>query len=257
MSAELTKRFPFLTELKAPVYPVIGRALEIDCLREPLLKKRMRNVMILGHAGVGKTELVRAVAQLERKQYRFYELNVGHLMSDTRYRGTFEKKFYDAINAIEKEEALTERRAVLFIDEAHMALRAGATEGSDEISLGNMLKPMLSDGSIIIWGATTIDEYRKTLAKDTAFARRFGVVSVPELDKDVVLKILKNFAENEVLDDILDSVYEESQKIAYGHQPDISIELLDRAMARAKLRKTPINKGMLVSLVESMSATGL
>jgi ATP-dependent Clp protease ATP-binding subunit ClpA len=222
-----------------PTTVLVGREREKYALSIVLSKSRMRNAIILGEAGVGKTELVRAIAD-EFKEYRFYEISTASLVAGTAYRGEFEEKMSKLIKAAKDEQTATGERIVLFFDEIHTVIGAGSSTSSrgDQAPLdaANILKPYLSDGSLIIWGATTVDEYKRFIQPEGAFDRRFSKIVLPELDEATTERILENFvkmnADGKIDAKAISSlVVERCRNDSEGHRPDREIELLDCALA--------------------------
>lgn len=132
-----------------------------------------------------------------------------------------------------------------------MIYKAGITE-SDQIDASNILKPYLSRGDITIIGATTPKEYKETIAKDRALSRRLSPIWIKELDKPYVIEIINEFSKGRIKDDILDHIYERSKEIANMANPDISIEICDRCIARNKCTKKEITNEMVDDIVETM-----
>jgi ATP-dependent Clp protease ATP-binding subunit ClpC len=233
------------------VDPVIGRDSEIEQTVEVLSRRGKNNPVLIGEAGVGKTAIVEGIAQrivaddvpqtLAGK--RVVQLELSAVVAGTRYRGDFEERLRRIIDEIsEHADAL-----IVFIDELHTVVGAGSgAEGG--MDAGNMLKPALARGELHIIGATTLDEYRKSIEKDAALARRFQPILVPEPTIDDALEILRGLrdryeAHHQVryTDDALDAAVELSDRyITDRFLPDKAIDLIDQAGARVRLRiKTP------------------
>lgn len=224
--------------------PVLDRDKEIHRLMQILSRRTKNNPILLGEAGVGKTAIIEGLAQklldpkapksLKHKQ--IYMLDLSLVVSGTRYRGDFEERIKKIIKEIK-----TRGNIVLFIDEIHTMLGAGASEGG--MDAGNMLKPMLSRGEIQIVGATTQEEYRKYFAKDAAMERRFQPVEVKEPTEEQALHILKGlrdryeeFHKVSITDEALTaSVKLSARYITDRFLPDKAIDLMDEAAARARL----------------------
>ena len=174
--------------------PAIGRNAEIFEIIQVLSRKSKNNVMIVGEAGVGKTQIFEGIA-LNIAQggtaadlmphYRILELNIAALMSGTQYTGVFEEKLLSLLEQLKQDP-----NTLLFIDEAHLIMGAGATEG-DGMNMANLLKPALARGELRCIGATTLDEYRKHIEKDAAFERRFQPVYVDEPGVEETIAILR------------------------------------------------------------------
>lgn len=226
--------------------PIIGRDDEIQRLIHILNRKTKNNPVLIGEPGVGKTAVVEGLAQrivsekvpdsLLRKQVM--ALDMGELVAGTKYRGEFE----DRIKQVIEEAIEAENGVILFIDELHTIIGAGAAEGS--LDAANILKPALSRGKIQIIGATTTDEYRKHIEKDKALTRRFQSIQVDEPSEEDTIKILEGLREtyenyhsliitNEA---IKAAVNLSSRYLTERHLPDKAIDLIDEASARKGAR---------------------
>ena len=242
-----------LTDLAAEgrIDPVIGRDDQIEQTIEVLSRRTKNNPALIGEAGVGKTAIVEGIAQrilsgdvpqtLTGK--RVVQLDLSGMLAGTRYRGDFEERMKRSIDEIrEHGEGL-----IIFIDELHMVAGAGgSTEGG--MDAGNMLKPALARGELHVIGATTLDEYRRSIEKDAALARRFQPVIVPEPTVDDTIAILRGLrdryeAHHQVRytgEAIVAAVELSDRYITDRHLPDKAIDLIDQAGARVQLRaKTP------------------
>jgi ATP-dependent Clp protease ATP-binding subunit ClpC len=226
--------------------PVVGREEEIEQTIEVLSRRTKNNPVLIGEPGVGKTAIVEGIAQhivdgdvpdtLRGK--RLVQLDLGGMVAGTRYRGDFEerlKKVIDEIRAHGEE-------LIVFIDELHTVVGAGAAEGA--IGAANMLKPALARGELHIIGATTIDEYRKDIEKDAALERRFQPILVPEPSQADTIEILRGLrdryeAHHQVrfTDEAVIAAAELSDRyIADRFLPDKAVDLIDQAGARVRLR---------------------
>ncbi|MFC3502364.1 ATP-dependent Clp protease ATP-binding subunit [Micromonospora krabiensis] len=232
--------------------PVIGRADEIEQAVEILSRRTKNNPVLIGEAGVGKTAIVEGLAEricdgdvpqtLLGK--RVVQLDLAGLVAGTRYRGDFEerlKKVIDEIRAHRDE-------LIIFLDEIHTLVGAGGAGSEGGMDASNMLKPALARGELRVIGATTLDEYRKSIEKDAALARRFQPVLVPEPGVDDTIAILRGLrdryeAHHQVrfTDEALVAAAELSDRyITDRYLPDKAIDLIDQAGARVRLRtRTP------------------
>src|SRR5437762_1027450 len=182
---------------KNKIDPVIGRDEEIRRVIQVLSRRTKNNPVLIGEPGVGKTAIVEGLAQrIVRgdvpeglKDKRIFELNIGSLLAGAKYRGEFEER----LKAVLKEIASSEGQIILFIDELHTVVGAGAAEGA--VDAANMLKPMLARGELHTIGATTLDEYRKHIEKDAALERRFQPVYVGEPSVEDTISSLRGLRE--------------------------------------------------------------
>ncbi|OQB05957.1 MAG: Negative regulator of genetic competence ClpC/MecB [bacterium ADurb.Bin212] len=225
---------------KGKIDPVIGRNNEIERIVQILIRRKKNNPVLIGEPGVGKTAIIEGLA-LKIKHgdvpsaiadKEIYTLDLSALLAGTMYRGQFEARIKKLLEEIEKN-----KNAILFIDELHTVIGAGSAEGS--LDAANILKPKLARGEIRIIGATTLEEYKKHIEKDTAFERRFQVVQVPEPSVEDTIKILQGVARE----------YEKHHNVAYQNDaleaaaklssryiqdrflPDKAIDLIDEAAA--------------------------
>jgi ATP-dependent Clp protease ATP-binding subunit ClpC len=237
-----------LTELAraGKLDPVIGREKEIERVIQILGRKTKNNPALIGEPGVGKTAIAEALAHRivtgdvpeTLADKRVLTLDIGSLVAGTKYRGEFEERLKKII-----EELRSSSDSVLFIDELHTLVGAGAAEGA--IDAANILKPPLSRGELQCIGATTLDEYRKYIEKDAALERRFQPVMVEEPTVDEAVEILFGIRERyeahhhvKMTDEALRSAVDMSVRyVADRALPDKAIDLIDEAGSRVRLRK--------------------
>lgn len=226
--------------------PVIGRKNEMERVMQVLSRRTKNNPVLIGEPGVGKTAVVEGLAQAivagdvpeTIKDKQIYSLDMGSLVAGSRYRGDFEERLKKVL-----KEIRTRGDIIVFIDEIHTLVGAGAAEGS--IDAAQMLKPMLARGELQTIGATTLEEYRKHIEKDAALERRFQPVKVEEPAVDETIGILKGLrdryeAHHRVI--ITDKAIEAAAQLADRYisdrfLPDKAIDLMDEAGARLRIRK--------------------
>ena len=243
-----------LTDLarRGEIDPVIGRADEIEQAVEVLSRRTKNNPVLIGEAGVGKTAIVEGLAQrivdndvpLTLEGKRVIRLDLAGLVAGTRYRGDFEERLRKVIDEIQESgDGL-----IVFLDEIHTLVGAGGGGDGGGMDASNMLKPALARGQMRVVGATTLDEYRKSIEKDPALARRFQPVLVGEPSVEDTVAILRGLRDNyeahhqvRITDEALDAAAELSDRyLTDRFLPDKAIDLIDQAGARVRLRvKTP------------------
>ena len=225
--------------------PIIGRDDEIRKVITILARKTKNNVILLGEAGVGKTAIVEGLAQrIEQNDVpatlahkKVYELDMGALIAGAKFQGEFEERLKAVLNKIKESD----RKIILFIDEIHMIIGAGRTQGA--MDAANLLKPMLARGEIDCIGATTLNEYRQYIEKDRALERRFQTVMVDEPTVEDTISILRGLKERfesyhgvQISDSALVAAAVLSNRyITNRFLPDKAIDLLDEACAGIKV----------------------
>ncbi len=225
--------------------PVIGRQREIERVMQVLSRRTKNNPVLIGEPGVGKTAVVEGLGQRivagevpeTLKDKHLYTLDLGALVAGSRYRGDFEERLKKVLKEITSRGDI-----VLFIDEIHTLVGAGAAEGA--IDAASILKPMLARGEIQTVGATTLDEYRKHLEKDAALERRFQPVKVEEPSMEHTVEILKGLRDRyeahhrvTITDDALVAAAELADRyISDRYLPDKAIDLIDEAGSRLRIR---------------------
>ncbi|MFE0677914.1 ATP-dependent Clp protease ATP-binding subunit [Streptomyces sp. NPDC058867] len=227
--------------------PVVGRAEQIEQTVEILSRRSKNNPVLIGEPGVGKTAIVEGLAQRivagevpgTLKDKRVISLDLSGMVAGAQYRGQFEERLKKVIEDVQKAEG----EIILFIDELHTVVGAGAT-GEGAMDAGNMLKPALARGELHVVGATTIDEYRKHVEKDAALERRFQPVLVPEPTVEETVLILEGLRDSyeahhqvRFTDEALAASAELSDRyVSDRFLPDKAIDVMDQAGARVRLR---------------------
>ncbi|MEJ2763193.1 ATP-dependent Clp protease ATP-binding subunit ClpA [Photobacterium sp. MCCC 1A19761] len=248
--------------------PLIGRDLELERTVQVLCRRRKNNPLLVGEAGVGKTAIAEGLAwrivegQVPDiiKDCVIYSLDIGSLLAGTKYRGDFEKRFKGILKQLEKED-----HAILFIDEIHTIIGAGAASGG-QVDAANLIKPLLSSGKIRCMGSTTYQEYSNIFDKERALSRRFQKIDIIEPSLDDTTKILmglkpKYEAHHEVrfTNKAIRAAVELSAKyINERHLPDKAIDVIDEAGARCRLapaskRKKTVNVSDIEAMIAKMA----
>ena len=226
--------------------PVIGREKEIERVMQVLSRRTKNNPVLVGEPGVGKTAVVEGLAQKivkgevpeTLKDKQLYTLDLGALVAGSRYRGDFEERLKKVL-----KEIRTRGDIILFIDELHTLVGAGAAEGA--IDAASILKPMLARGELQTIGATTLDEYRKHLEKDAALERRFQPIQVAEPTISHTIEILKGLRDRyeahhrvSITDGALVAAAQLADRyISDRFLPDKAIDLIDEAGSRMRIRR--------------------
>ncbi|MGR9089094.1 MAG: ATP-dependent Clp protease ATP-binding subunit ClpA [Gammaproteobacteria bacterium] len=253
---------------KGKIDPLIGRQHEIERTIQILCRRRKNNPLFVGEAGVGKTAIAEGLAKkivdkdipevLENAT--IYSLDLGALLAGTKYRGDFEKRLKNVLNQLDKEPG-----AVLFIDEIHTIIGAGAASGG-VMDASNLIKPVLASGDLKCIGSTTYQEYRGIFEKDRALSRRFQKIDVNEPSVDETIKILQGlksrFEEHhdvKYTNQALRSAVELTERyINDRHLPDKAIDIIDEAGARQRLlspskRKKTIGVGDIEEIIAKIA----
>ena len=234
--------------------PVIGRKNEIQRIIEILSRRTKNNAVLIGEPGVGKTAVVEGLAQMIvdnkvpeiLKNKKVVSLDMSAMIAGAKYRGDFEERLKNVLQEIKKAGNI-----ILFIDEMHTIIGAGAAEGA--MDAANILKPLLSRGEIQIIGATTLNEYRKHIEKDAALERRFQTVIVDEPTTEDTVKILRGLKDKyeahhkvKITDEAIKAAVDLSERyINDRFLPDKAIDLIDEACSKIKLRTVTMPKNIL------------
>ncbi|NPA32256.1 MAG: AAA domain-containing protein, partial [Aquificae bacterium] len=225
--------------------PVIGRDKEINQVIEILLRRTKNNPVLVGDPGVGKTAIVEGLAQRivnkevppELQDKEIWSIDMASLLAGSKYRGEFEERLKSLLDEVKKRG-----NVILFIDEIHTVVGAGAAEGA--VDAANIMKPALARGEIRVIGATTVDEYRKYIEKDPALERRFQPVFVEEPTEEQTIEILKGlrpklekFHKVKISDEAIEAAVKLTKRyVPFRRLPDKAIDALDQAAARKKLK---------------------
>ena len=226
--------------------PVIGRDREQERMITILSRRTKNNPVLIGEPGVGKTAIVEGLAQRIAREdvpehlldKRVVQLDLAAMIAGTKYRGEFEERLKKVV-----DELHNLKNVIVFIDELHLLVGAGAAEGA--LDAANMLKPALARGELHLIGATTLDEYRKHIEKDSALERRFQTIVVPEpntKDTIAIIKGLKSYYERHhgvtMSDEIVeDAVYMADRYVSERFMPDKAIDVIDEGKIRSKAKQ--------------------
>ncbi|WP_250674625.1 ATP-dependent Clp protease ATP-binding subunit [Paraclostridium ghonii] len=226
--------------------PLIGREKEMQRIIQILSRRTKNNPILIGDPGVGKTAIIEGLAiNIENNKVPsslqgklIYSLDIGGMLAGAKYRGEFEERIKKVIEEVIKSDDI-----ILFIDEMHTIVGAGAT-GENSMDASNILKPVLSRGDIQVIGATTIDEYRKNIEKDTALERRLQPILIEEPTKEEAIKILtglkdkyENFHDVKITKEAIKSAVDLSSRyIVDRYLPDKAVDIIDEAASRIKMK---------------------
>ena len=184
-----------------------GREDVLEVLEETFYKKRIRNTVLVGNAGCGKTKIVQELAKRISSNYIVLEWRISNLVSNTQFRGTLEAKVENVLTKVLEYNTKHLQKIVLFVDEIHTLMGSlGIESNCQSVSIQDMLKPYLTNSNIILIGATTPEEYEKTIYSDKAFRRRVCPIRIEEMSYENVKKILLNFSENLIEEELLEYI---------------------------------------------------
>jgi ATP-dependent Clp protease ATP-binding subunit ClpA len=246
--------------------PVIGRAKEIDDIINVLAKRFKSNVLMVGDPGVGKTAIAEGIARAIvadeipefLKGYELYSLEVGGLLAGSRYRGDFEEKVKQVLEALN-----TKKKSILFIDEAHTMKSAGSTSNGS-VDFANLIKPAITKGTLKVIASTTWEEFYESFEKDRALMRRFYKVTVDEPSQESTVRILSGLSERlndfhnvNITQEAIEAAVENATRYMSDRKnPDKSIDLLDAACAKQRVlenKGAEITKQMIFEQVEKFT----
>lgn len=259
-SANAKGKYKFIAELcddlnaragKKLIDPLIGRRQEVERMVEILAHYKKKNPMLVGLPGVGKTAVVEGLASLieqgqvpeSLKKSRIYSLNVGNILAGSKFRGEFEEKVKGVLNDLKTMKEKEGINAILFIDEVHQVMGAGAGGSKEGVDLANMIKPGLANGDLSCIGATTDDEFNQKILKDKALMRRFQMIKIEEPSAEETLRILEQgikpvleqYHNVKYSKEVLTRIVELSkQYVTNQFFPDKAISIADSVGARLK-----------------------
>ena len=251
---------------KKLIDPLIGRRKEVERMVEVLAHYKKKNPMLVGLPGVGKTAVVEGLASLieqgqvpeSLKKSRIYSLNVGNILAGSKFRGEFEEKVKGVLQDLKTMKEKEGINAILFIDEVHQVMGAGAGGSKEGVDLANMIKPGLANGDLSCIGATTDDEYNQKILKDKALMRRFQTIKIEEPSAEETLRILEQgvkpvlekYHNVKYSKEVLERVVELSkQYITNQFFPDKAISIVDSVGARIK---TTLNASRVAATVDDV-----
>ena len=246
--------------------PVIGRSKEIDDIINVLAKRFKSNVLMVGDPGVGKTAIAEGISSAIvneevpefLKDHEVYSLEIGSLLAGSKYRGEFEEKVKEVLQALE-----VKKKAILFIDEAHTMGGAGSTSNGS-VDFANMIKPAITKGHLKVIASTTWEEYYESFEKDRALMRRFYRVTIDEPSHDTTVRILRglsdrlnDFHDVVISEDAIEASVEMADRYIHDRKnPDKSIDLLDAACAKQRVlenKGADITKSLILDQVEKFT----
>jgi ATP-dependent Clp protease ATP-binding subunit ClpA len=268
-------KYKFISELcddlnaragKKLIDPLIGRRKEVERMVEVLAHYKKKNPMLVGLPGVGKTAVVEGLASLieqgqvpeSLKKSRIYSLNVGNILAGSKFRGEFEEKVKGVLQDLKTMKEKEGINAILFIDEVHQVMGAGAGGSKEGVDLANMIKPGLANGDLSCIGATTDDEYNQKILKDKALMRRFQTIKIEEPSAEETLRILEQgvkpvlekYHNVKYSKEVLERVVELSkQYITNQFFPDKAISIVDSVGARIK---TTLNASRVAASIDDV-----
>ena len=246
--------------------PVIGRSKEIEDIINVLAKRFKANALMVGDPGVGKTAIAEAIASAIVNEevpeflagYEVYSLEIGSLLAGSKYRGEFEEKVKEVIQALE-----VKKNCILFIDEAHTMGGSGQA-GNGSVDFANMIKPAITRGTLKVIASTTWEEYYESFEKDRALMRRFYRVTIDEPSIDTTVRILRGLSERlndfhnvHITEEAIEASVEMSARYIHDRKnPDKSIDLLDAACAKQRVAENKgadITKSLILDQVEKFT----
>ncbi len=249
-----------LSVIGKPTPDFKGREAEVEAVVQSLSKRRMRSCVLVGKAGVGKTEILRqAIKKMRAKGggIEFLSLDASMLQAGCSYVGMLEQRVNDVIKPIVKHNAKHPLSPIcLYIDEIHTLWSVGKNDFVGTVSVADTMKPYLSDGTLIIVGATTKDEYDKYVMKDKAMLRRLPPIFVNGMEDAVVASVLERFSKGDMPKQVCTYCVERSKEVGYLNNPDASLEIADRALARASYYGRDVDEQDVDEVLKTMVYIG-
>ena len=236
-----------VSEAAKPGIKTFGREAEIESAIDVLYKTRMRNLILVGPSGCGKTHLFREIAKRESERFNFLELSISAMVSYGHYVGDFEQKCLEAFSYARRLSEWNGKPTVFFCDEIHLICGAGATD-ADHMDFANIAKPWLSDGRIILWGATTDREFDASVGRDSALRRRFQIMRLGELCPADRLKAVRAVLGDDAGAAAARRIISETDDL------EQAIELSDRLIGRHRRTGAEIDAGLIDSFAEALHA---
>jgi len=229
-----------------------GREDEVEAVRQSLSKMRMRNCVLIGDPGVGKTEIMKKAISSLKTNDIFLNMDLASMLAGCKLVGMFEERFCNIVREVASANAKKSTRICFFIDEVHNLFRVGKSDQYGTLSGGEILKPYLAEGSIVVMGATTKEEYDKYVMADKALLRRLPPVFVDGMHDAQTAKIVESFAKGKMGPKIASYVVARSHWVHYLSNPDCALEIADRAIAKASSEGRKPNESDVDSVLAFM-----
>lgn len=249
-----------LSQIGAPAQTFRGREAEVEAVVQSLSKRRMRSCILVGKAGVGKTEILRqSIKKMKARgdESEFLSLDVSMLQAGCVYVGQIEQRSNGIIKPIVSHNKKHPTSPIcLYVDEIHTLWSVGRNEFTGSVSVSDIMKPYLSDGTLIIVGATTKDEYDKYVMKDKAMLRRLPPIFVNGMDDSTVASILAEFSKGDMPKQVCSYCVDRSREVKYLNNPDCSLEIADRALARASYYGRDVDEQDVDEVLKTMVYVG-
>lgn len=232
---------------------LVGRKDTIEDLLVSINKKRMRNSILIGNTGCGKTTIVEEFSDLVKEDYIVLGFNVGELIAGTTLRGMLEERLAKILNDVLEFNKKNQIKVILFVDEFHMITQTACN--NDEVSMHDILKTYMTNPNMILIGATTIGEYNKYVKKDVALMRRISPIYVNSLNDSTILQILVDFSNHKIDKNLLSMIIKKSKEIPNTSNPDISLEIVDRLLAKNEVLGYVINEELVNTEINKLKTS--